>query len=173
MKLPQLPKLPLLPTLGVCLAVFLVAPYVPNTALKLTVGNMVGTFVALGLALLILRQDMVLGLAAFLAVTALFLENRRRVISRIQSAQSSNEEGSVKMESAPPLVPGEVHPDFDTPSSEDHPFEPETESGSNKFEPVDESLNEKGPLPTVRNDTDELGSFFQQKGLAPNVGSTE
>ena len=135
---------------GAC-SVFLLSPYVPDILLAVTVGNKVGTVLLLGLVLAVLAKDRVLALACFLAVAALFLENRRRTVTRVSVALSAKKP-EFKVEQlekpAPNIVPGEVHPPQQGPAQDEYGFEPSEESGSNKFEDPAESYNEKHPLET-------------------------
>jgi hypothetical protein len=158
--------------LFVALAVFLVAPYLPSALLKGTVGTRIGAAAVLGAVLYVGRTVMTLGLAAFLAAAALFLEQRRRIVEKIQlkiASQKTGSPGSVAdlSKPAPPLIPGEIHPDHSEPEVQDHGYEPEEGSGSNSFKPVGESIDEKHALPTVRPDSESIGELMQEKGLAP------
>lgn len=160
------------PTLTVffiaCL-VFLFSSYLPDTLIRLSAGNIVGSAALLIAVLYFMRIDKVLALAVFLAAAALFLESRRRTVDRVAIALSA-EKPVFRVEQlekpAPPLVSGEVHPPRQIPDHEDYSFEPSEEAGTNKFEPVDESLNEKQPLETVPPHPDEVSDFLQHKGLA-------
>jgi hypothetical protein len=121
------------------------------------------------LVLVILQMDSVLGLATFLAVAALFLENRRRTVRKVTSMLSDKQNFEVKDLStpAPPLVPGEIHPENQGSEVEDVGFEPTEESGKNDFEGLGaESQDEKQPLETVPPQPSAVGELLQQKGLA-------
>lgn len=160
------------PTVATFLAagfIFLFSSYLPDVLIRLTAGNMIGSAVLLISILAIMRTDKVLALAVFLAVAALFLEHRRRTVDRIAIKMSAEKpQFAVKDldKPAPDLVPGEVHPPRQVPEYEDHSFEPSEETGSNKFEPVAESQDEKQPLETVPPHPDEVSDFLQHKGLA-------
>lgn len=143
--------------LGVTFLLFVAAPFIPNAALKATVGNPVGTVVLLGAALAALKVNMALGIAAFLAAGALFLENRKRLVAKLRVVEesASASAASGKREStpadvarlsvpAPDLVDGEVHPAAEEPSTEDHAFAPQ--QASEAFEAVGPSINQKMPL---------------------------
>ncbi len=153
---------------GAC-AIFLFSPYLPNALLSLTVGNRIGSLVILVVVLLIARNDVVLGLAAFLAAAALFLESRRRTVARVAVALQA-EKPVFRVEQlekpAPDLIPGEIHPPREVAEVEDYSFEPSDDSGSNKFEAVGESHDEKHPLETVPSQPGEVSEFLQAKGLA-------
>jgi hypothetical protein len=153
----------------VAAAIFIFSSYIPDGLIRLVSGNMIGAAALLGAILYTMRTDKVLAIAVFLAAAALFLESRRRTVARVAVAMAT-EKPVFRVEQlsmpAPDLVPGEVHPSRSTPEYEDHNYEPSEESGSNKFEPVGESLDEKQPLETVPPHPDEVSSFLQQKGLA-------
>jgi hypothetical protein len=155
--------------LAAACAVFVLSPYLPQSLLKFTVGNMVGSAALLLLVLYVIRIDAVLGLAVFLAVAALFLENRRRTVDTVREV-ITNEKTSFRVEGldkpAPPIVPGEVHPAHREPDIEDHGFEPTEDSGQNTFEKVDYSQDEKQPLETVPPQPNEVSELLQEKGLA-------
>ena len=119
----------------------------------------------MGLVLLALAKDRVLGLASFLAVAALFLEQRRRTVEKVMVSKPvfSVEQLNVP---APDIVPGEVHPPRKDADVDDYSFEPSEESGTNKFEAVDESYDQKEPSDTVPPHPSEVSEFLQVKGLA-------
>jgi hypothetical protein len=138
--------------------------------LELTVGTTVGALILLVLVLFVLQVDIVLGLATFLAVAALFLENRRRTVSKVSSMMTTKEEPMRIKELDTPaenLVPGEVHPDRKDSEVDDYGFEPTEESGKNDFEGLGaESQDEKQPLETVPPQPSIVSEIMQQKGLA-------
>lgn len=156
------------------LAVFLVAPYIPDTLLKLTVNSYVGVALLLFTTLVAVRVDMLYGIAVFLAAGALFLESRKRTViglgtsSRNLGAQPSQPAPvSTLSEDAPPLVDGEVHPAFETPSTEEAQFRPSDEGFSNTFRPVGESINQKQPLELVStNRSQNVADYMEAKGFA-------
>lgn len=155
--------------LAAACAVFVLSPYLPNALLKYTVGNMIGSAALLLLVLYVIRIDAALGLAVFLAVAALFLENRRRTVDTVRKVMTGEKTSFDVAElsiPAPPIVPGEVHPPHREPEIEDHGFEPTEESGQNTFEKVDYSQDEKHPLETVPPQPNEVSELLQQKGLA-------
>ena len=127
------------PTLSVLLlacALFVFSTYIPSFLLHLLVGTTVGAVLMLVLVLVVLQTDIVLGLATFLAVAALFLENRRRTVTKVTTMLGGAKQPfDIKELSvpAPNLVPGEVHPDRKESEAEDYGFEPTEESGKNDF----------------------------------------
>lgn len=157
----------LMALLGACF-VFVLSPFIPSWLLNLTVGTTVGSVILLVLVLVVLQSDIVVGLATFLAVAALFLENRRRTVLKVTSMIKPGDQPLKLKEfkDAPHLVPGEKHPPHKVGEVEDYGFEPTEDSGKNTFEKVDESQNDKEPLETVPPITSEISELLQQKGLA-------
>jgi hypothetical protein len=149
-------------------SVFLLSPYIPLDVLKLVVGNRVGAFLLIGLVIYALVLDNTIGLAVFLAACALFLEQRRRTVEIVKEVQGSGKESLVDnlIVPAPNIVPGEVHPSKRDAEVDDYSFEPTEESGTNTYDKVGESYNEKDPLDTVPPQPNEVSELLQQKGLA-------
>ena len=159
---------PTLATLVVACAIFVLSPFIPSWILNLLAGTTVGALLMLVLVLLVLQGDLVLGLATFLAVAALFLEHRRRTVVKVTASLGPGK-APFKVENivdAENLVPGEVHPDHKESELEDHGFEPTEDSGKNTFERVDESQDDKQPLDTVPPNPREVSDLLQEKGLA-------
>jgi hypothetical protein len=137
-----------------CILLFMFSSYIPNWVLKVTVNTYVGVAVLLGATLFFLKVDPVLSLAVFLAAGSLFLENRKRMVSKLEVAQDASaalEPGmkpaalSELDKDAPDIVDDEVHPAHESPETEEHGFHPEKESGSDEFHPVGESIDMKVP----------------------------
>ncbi len=150
-------------------AIFILSPYLPDALIRLTAGTMIGSAALLIAVLYTMRTDKVLSLAVFLAAAALFLESRRRTVTRVAIAMAADKpvfRVEQLNQPAPDLVPGEVHPPRHMAEYEDHSFEPSEETGSNKFEPVGESLDDKHPLETVPPHPNEVSDMLQEKGLA-------
>ena len=159
----------LLILLGAC-AVFLLTPYIPYTVLKMTVGNTLSAAAMLCLVLYTLTQDRLLGLATFLAVAALFLEQRRRTVDKVAAAMDPNVKPPFNVDQlnvpARDLVPGEVHPPRKDAEIDDYSFDPSEESGTNKYEKTDDTYDDKQPSDTVPPQPSEVSQFLQDKGLA-------
>jgi len=155
--------------LGSC-AVFLLTPYMPYSLLKMTVGNTLSSTVMLCLVLYTLAQDRLLGLASFLAVAALFLEQRRRTVDMVSGAIDPKTKAFFNVEQlnvpARDIVPGEVHPPRKDAEIEDYSFEPSEEAGANSYEKTGDTHDEKHPLETVPPQPSEVSDFLQLKGLA-------
>ena len=161
---------PTLIVLVAACAVFILTPYLPRSVLKMTVGNKVGSAALLALVLYALAVDRIIGLAAFLAVAALFLEQRRRKVDTVRRGSDAQEKPTFSVEQldkpAQNIVPGEVHPERKVADTEDYSFEPTEESGTNKYEDVGDSYDEKRPLETVPPQPSEVSDMLQAKGLS-------
>jgi len=161
---------PTLSVLVLACVIFVFSTYIPSFLLNLVVGTNVGALLMLVLVLIVLQSDIVLGLATFLAVAALFLEYRRRTVSRVtMMLGGAKQPFDIKELSvpAPNLVPGEVHPDRKESEAEGYGFEPTEESGKNDVESLGaESQDEKQPLETVPSQPSMVSQLMQQKGLA-------
>jgi hypothetical protein len=163
------------PIIILSLAVFLLAPWTPAPVLKVVVGNPIGVFVLLAASVITVKYNVIDGIAVFLACGVLFLENRKRTLSRIEN--KSGDDGSGKRVStqatveslstpADDLIEGEVHPEHDTPSEDESSFNPKGDNGSNKFEPVDDTINEKVPPETFSGSAGSMADRFVRGGLA-------
>lgn len=153
--------------LAACL-IFVLSPYIPSWILNLTTGTTVGTVILLVTVLLVLNRDIVVGLATFLAVAALFLEQRRRKVVIVTSTMTP-EKVPFKVEelvNAPDLVPGEKHPPPKVADVEDYSFEPTEDTGKDTFDRVDDSQDNKQPLETVPPNPSIVSELLQGKGLA-------
>jgi hypothetical protein len=151
-------------------AVFLLTPYIPYTVLKMTVGNTLSAAAMLCLVLYTLAQDRLLGLASFLAVAALFLEQRRRTVDKVSAAMDPRAKPTFNVDQlnvpARDLIPGEVHPSRKDAEVEDYSFEPSEELSTNKYERTDDTYDDKQPSDTVPPQPNEVSEFLQLKGLA-------
>ena len=160
--------------IAACLAVFLAAPYIPTAAINIFAGNYVAVFIILALNLYLIRIDAVLSLTFFLAAGALFLEYRKRMLATIE--KTAIQIGIDGINAAPvaslsvpaeDLIDGEVHPEHDTPTGEEHRYEPKEEAQSNSFYKVGISIDEKQVI--KGEDTDsaaEMAERFVKSGYA-------
>jgi hypothetical protein len=162
--------------LGILLAacaVFLLSPYLPSILLKLLVGNYLGAAVLILAASLMLKRSVTAGVATFLAVSALFLENRRRTVEtvQVQMARAGLAGAPVEQLNKPAedLIPGEVHPKHEEATVEEYGYEPSEEEGggSKLFESPSAVEDEKGVLEGVpSNDTQGQAEGYVGRGLA-------
>jgi len=156
-----------------CLAVFVTTPWLSTGVVNFFVGNYVSVFIILAINLYLLRVDAVLSIAFFLAAGSLFLENRKRKLAGIESKQlrisiDGTNVAPVSVLSVPAedLIDGEVHPDYEVPSTEEHGFEPTSEGQSNEFNRVGVSIDEKHVIPTEEtHSASEMADKFVKAGL--------
>ena len=161
---------PILYILAACLLVFLIAPYIPTGVLRWTVGTYVGSVLLLALGVYILRHNTTLGLAAFLSITALFLENRKRVITMIQRERKNRDASTVDQGS----YPSDLNASVDLVTEEIHPPHGESTGEEVRYDAKDESIemndvsgmDGKAPLSTVGPVTSAISDFLQKQGLA-------
>jgi len=147
--------IPMLPQIVACLAVFLAAPYLPSQLLYALVGNYAGVFVLLAANLYLVQVNLTLALAFFFACGGLFLENRKRTLTRVETKLQENAVKGTKFATvsslsvpAEDLIEGEIHPEHDEPAGDRKAYEPGAEDQTNRFERVGESINEKHVLDT-------------------------
>jgi len=134
--------------------VFIIAPYVPNAVLKPLAGTRLGSAVLLAAVLAALQFDRVIALGAAMAVAALFLEYRRRVVDSAYVGIQAR----VPIKKAPNLVPGEIHPSFETPTIEEVDVRPESDT-----DVMD--LAQKAPLETIDPHPSHIGAMLERAGL--------
>ena len=176
------------PTVAIILGslfVFLLSSSLPTQLLDLLVGNKAGAAALLIANLFVLRKNIVLGLAVFLAIASLFLEHRRRTVQRVRESMKGGTIGEgapidVLEKDAPDLIEGERHPSASEHSYEDYNYEPSSSKGvADEDHPSEEpkgeaphlgmgeSINEKAtPLATAPPDSESVSEFFQQRGFA-------
>jgi hypothetical protein len=154
--------------LAACLLVFVATPFLPTGVLSILVGNIVSVAIVLAVVVYAAMKNSLLGVAAFLAAAALFLENRRRTIARIQNAYGNKGQSVENVElPARDLIPNEVHPPHLVPDVDSHDFQPTREEETNEFSAVGESINEKQVLQSLDGQTEDVVKMFEEKGLAP------
>ena len=155
-----------------CLVVFVSAPWIPTPVVDFLVGNYVTVFILLAANLYLLRIDAALSIAFFLAGGALFLENRKRKLATVENSGinaqiTESKHADIASLSVPAgdLIDGEVHPEHETPSSEEHPFEPTSEGQSNRFEKAGHSIDEKHLIPSEEtHSSSEMADRFVKSG---------
>ena len=162
----------IIPFIVLCLVVFLGAPWIPTTLINVVAGNYVAVFAILGLNLYLLRIDVVLSLTFFLTVGALFLEYRKRrladiedVVVKIGIDHATGAPVAALSTPAEDLIDGEVHPEHETPSSEEYSYEPGEDHQSDSFHKVGHSINEKHVLESENTDSAaEMADRFVKSG---------
>lgn len=150
---------------AVSFVLFLTAPFLPTTLYKMAFSNMIVPLVLLVALLVSLRTSPIGSVTLLLAVMALFVEYRARVISMSLPPATKAPEYEQQLAPAPPVVPDEVHPEPKLPSGKMVYYKPAGETGTNIFEPIDGSINQKKALEGPRL-PEEANKFLVQQGLA-------
>jgi hypothetical protein len=154
-----------------CLAVVwaILLPFLPLQVLNLFRG-VVGSLALLLLILAAASLGPQSGVLVFLAALLTFVQRNRSIIS---TKMSSRTDQTVKetsyddqMASAPPMDDNETHPLPQLPPREQHSFLPSDDDGSNNFEAVDSTINEKNPIKTISPLPEQAADYFLQQGFA-------
>jgi hypothetical protein len=150
---------------AISFVLFLSAPFLPTTIYKMAFSNMIVPLVLLVALLVTLRTSPIGSVTFLLAIMALFVEYRARVISMSLPAATKAPEYEQQLAPAPPIVPDEVHPEPKLPSGNMVYYKPSTSTGTNIFDPVSTSINEKKALdgPSAPGD---VSKFLVQQGFA-------
>jgi hypothetical protein len=134
--------------LGGLFIAFVITPYIPEGFLLLA-DNILVRFALLAGLIAAAYVGPVAAVAAFAVIAYLYMQRNRAKLGQLTNAMNlttnplspaiqSIESG----EYAPP------QPDFQPPLQTSIQFAPQNDSGSDEFEPVAATLNEKTPLPT-------------------------
>ncbi len=128
----------------------------------------IAAFVLLAVALAALPFGPIPGVLVLLAVLLTFVERNRLTIknSLLEKAAGETVTYQEQLQASLPMDPNEVHPLPTTPALEEHAFMPNDEMGSNDFEPVAASQDEKNVIQTISSTPDVAGKFFLNQGLA-------
>lgn len=150
---------------AISFVLFLSAPFLPTTIYKMAFSNMIVPLVLLVALLVTLHRSPIGSVTLLLAIMALFVEYRARVISMSLPAATKAPEYEQQLASAPPVVPDEVHPEPKLPSGNMVYYKPSTSTGTNIFDPVSASIDEKKVLdgPSAPGD---VSKFLVEQGLA-------
>jgi hypothetical protein len=137
--------------IGVNLAIFAAAPFLPNVVYAYFVETYIGIVVLLLATLYSITYGYIVTLSSFVAIASLYSESHSRKAKNIKGrakATNANEFES-EIKPSPDLVPHELHPEMEEPANEDIKSLPASDDGDNSFKPVDSSINEKTNLSTV------------------------
>lgn len=129
------------------LAVFLGTPFVPTSVYVKFFSTPLTALLLLTLLLVIVSFSTVGAVGAALAIGALFVEQRRRVISLAQKTVEGSQKKELyteQIKTAAPVVPSEVHPVPDFP--DDTMIKSGGEDQTNEFEAEGWSINHKRDL---------------------------
>ena len=138
--------------------VFIGTPYVPTWFLRPVVGTRIGSAIILIAVLAVLQVDRVVALAVALAVAALFLEHRRRVVQSFQYKMAVEINQPLPIKNAPNLVRGELHPPAESPAIDEVGPYPEEENGVS-------DLEQKAPLDTVDSHNGNTIDILERAGV--------
>jgi len=153
--------------LAVAWAVLL--PFFPSQLLDIFRGT-VGSLILLVLVLAAVSLGPIPGTLVFLAALLTFVQRNRGIL---QTKMSSRTDPKVREPSyeeqtapAPPMSETEVHPLPPPPPREEHSFLPLDDDGTNHFEPVDSTINEKNAIETISSLPERATDYYLQQGLA-------
>ena len=134
------------------LVVFVVAPFLPNIVYTGFVDTYIGAIILMIAALYSTTYGYLATLSGFIGIASLFAEGHARKTKLIKRDGGIEKKGDYvkQLAPAPPVVPGEVHPEIPEPQeSEPVTFMPKDGDGSNAFKEVDSTINTKVPLNTT------------------------
>jgi len=153
--------------LAVAWAVLL--PFFPQQLLGLFNGA-AGTVILLLLVLAAISLGPVPGVLVFLAATLTYVQRNRSILNVKMSSRTDQtvREPSYDEQTAPapPMSEHEVHPLPQQPPREEHSFLPSDDDGSNHFEEVDNTINEKNVIKTISPLPEQASEYYLQQGLA-------
>jgi len=137
--------------IGLNLLVFLIAPYLPNVVYSYFVETYIGIIVLLVLSLYSINNGYLVTVSTFIAIASLYSESHARKARNVKGGMKATGTNNfeTQIQPSPELVPGELHPDIESPSDERIDNIPSKDDDMNDFKPVDISINQKTNLPTI------------------------
>jgi hypothetical protein len=155
--------------IGVNLAIFAISPFLPNVVYTYFVDTYAGIVVLLLAALYSITFGYLVTVSSFVAIASLYSESHARKAKNIKGRSKATHanEFETQIQPSPDLVPNELHPEMEEPVNEDIQGVPANDDGDNSFKPVDSSINEKVPLPTVSFSKD-AEDIYLKDNLAEN-----
>jgi hypothetical protein len=107
------------------------------------------------------------GVLVLLAVLLTFVERNRVTIknSLLEKAAGKEVTYQEQLQASLPMDPNEVHPLPTLPATEEIDFMPNDEMGSNEFEAVAQSQDEKNVIPTISSTPEVAERYFVQQGF--------
>lgn len=141
-------------------------PFFPTAALE-AIRSPIATVVLLGAILAALRCGPIPGVLVLFAVLLTFVERNTLHIKNALLGKAAGEEPKYEQQlaPAPPMAPEEVHPPAIFPDTESLDYMPNEESGSNAFEPVGQTIDEKNVIPTISSTPEVAEKYFVDQGL--------
>lgn len=145
-------------------------PFLPSSVLN-TLRNPIATFVLLAIVLAALQYGPITGVLVLAAVLLTFVERNRLHIKNSLLNKATGEEVTYEKQLAPsaPMSPNEVHPSPVYAETESMDYMPHEETGTNQFEGVGESIDEKNVVQTISSTPEVAAKFFVGQGF----GATE
>jgi hypothetical protein len=142
-------------------------PFFPSQVHQL-LRHPIAAFVLLALVLAALPFGPIPGVLVLLAVLLTFVERNRVTIknSLLEKAAGENPTYQEQLKASLPMDPDEVHPLPTIPTTEEHDFMPNDEMGSDAFEPVAASQDEKNVIQTISSTPDVAAKYYLNQGLA-------
>jgi energy-coupling factor transporter transmembrane protein EcfT len=142
--------------IAVSFLIFITVPFLPTAFFTLSLTNMFVPLILFIIVLFVVKKNPIGAVVLLLAIMSIFSEYRHRVIktSLANLAPPTYEE---QLAPAPPMVPGEVHPQPEEPHGPTVTYKP-SEDVTNTFEPVDATINTKKVMnsPRTSEDTNKL-----------------
>lgn len=127
--------------IAVSFLIFITAPFLPTALYKMSFTNIFVPIILFGILLFVVRRHPIGAVVLLLAIMSLFAEYRNRII-KTSVASLSAPTYEEQLAPAPPMVPGEVHPEPEEPHGGLVTYKP-TGDATNEFQPVDVSINMK------------------------------
>lgn len=142
-------------------------PFFPSNILEV-LRHPVAAFVLLGVVLAALPYGPIPGVLVLLAVLLTFVERNRITIKNALLSKAAGEEPTYQkqLQASLPMDPNEVHPLPTLPATEELSYMPNDEMGSNEFEAVAPSQDEKNVIPTISSSPEQAEKYFLKQGLA-------
>jgi hypothetical protein len=142
-------------------------PFLPSQVHQV-LRHPIAAFVLLAIVLVALPYGPVPGVLVLLAVLLTFVERNRVTIknSLLEKAAGADPTYQEQLQASLPMDPNEVHPLPTVPDTEEIAFMPNDDMGTNEFEPVAATQDEKNVIQTISSTSDVAGKFFLNQGLA-------
>ena len=130
---------------------FLIVPFLPVQLLAATDNIIVRAFLLLGVIILAMDSAL-LGITGLLVVGLILIERNKISIARTYTSHADlfkidEQNDALAVMDLPIAAP--IQPVYETPAMEVHPFGPGTDSGSDAFQAIDTSIDQKVVLPTA------------------------
>lgn len=130
---------------------FLIVPFLPSQLLATTDNIIVRAFLLMAVIILGMDSPLV-GIMALLVVGLIFIERNKISIARTYTSHPDLfkidlQNDALSVMDLPTAAP--IQPVYDTPAMEVHSFGPGADSGSDAFEAIDTTIDQKVVLPTA------------------------